>query len=198
MKFFTVFLFGLIFCLPLNAQNIYQKVAEHTCSCLGEKTPEELQAGNVEIQLGLCVMAGVYLHKEEFDQVFGGKSLKEIDMEKFGEDVGMEMLNICPQIFLNFVNTDDDEEADDDFSGIELGKITGIEKKQFNVVNLESGDGSILKFLWLWDFTGSEMLIDGSYKDKWLNVVYSNVELYDAQKATYVVFKVIEAIVEGE
>lgn len=198
MKFFIVLLFGLIFCLPLNAQNIYQKVAEHTCSCLGEKTTEELEAVNLEFQLGLCIIGGIFKNKEEFDQTFGGKTIQEIDMEKFGEDVGMEMLNICPQIFLNFVNGDDDEEANDEFSGIELGKITGIEKKQFNVVNLESGDGSILKFLWLWDFTGSEMLIDGSYKDKWLNVVYSNVELYDAQKATYVVFKVIEAIVEGE
>lgn len=197
MKFFTAFLFGLIFCLPLKAQNVYQKVAEHTCSCLGEKTAEELQTGNVEIQLGLCIIGGIFKNKEEFDKTFGGKSIQEIDMEKFGEDVGIEMLSICPQIFLNFID-DDDEEDDSGFSGIELGKITGIEKKQFNVVNHESGDGSILKFLWLWDFTGSEMLIDGSYKDKWLNVVYSNVELYDAQKATYVVFKVIEAIVEGE
>lgn len=197
MKFFIVILFGLIFCLPLNAQNIHQKVAEHTCSCLGEKTTEELEAVNLEFQLGLCIIGGIFNNKVAFDQTFGGKSIQEIDMEKFGEDVGIEMLSICPQIFLNFID-EDDKEDDSGFSGIELGKITGIEKKQFNVINLESGDGSILKFLWLWDFTGSEILIDGSYKDKWLNVVYSNVELYDAQKATYVIFKVIEAIVEGE
>ncbi|MGB7499132.1 MAG: hypothetical protein WA897_04510, partial [Moheibacter sp.] len=164
---------------------------------LGEKTTEELEALDLEFQLGLCIIGGIFQNKEEFDQTFGGKAIQEIDMEKFGEDVGIEMLSICPEIFLKFID-DYDEDDDSGFSGVELGKISGIEKKQFNVVNLESGDGSILKFLWLWDFTGSELLIDGSYKDKWLNVVYSNIELYDAQKATYVVFKVIEAIVEGE
>lgn len=194
----TTFLFFLcLTCLHLNAQNIHQLVAEDACECIENKSPEEINNTSAEMLVGLCVLEGVMNHKTEFETYFNGKGFREIDMEKFGEDVGIEMVTICPSTFLLFFSNEVEDKMYDDLK-IELGKIISIEKNQFNTVNLELGDGSILKFLWLWDFEGSQMLLDGSYKNKWMNIIYSNIEMFDPHKNTYVVYKIIEGMELGE
>lgn len=197
MRLFTTIVLILIFSISATAQELYTKIAEETCHCLEKKSPEGLNQSQKEMTLGVCMMEGLKKYKAEFDSFYEGKSFATIDMEKFGENIGIEMVAICPYTFFDFVE-DEFDYADTAALSIEFGKITSIEKNQFNIINLETGDGSVLKFLWLWEFEGSEVLTDKTYKDQWLNIIYSNVSLYDAQKETYVNFRVIEAIDPGE
>lgn len=184
--------------LNLTAQDNerIQKIARSTCECLNEKNLDDKTPQEVEVQFGLCILGSVSKNKKEFDEMYGGKSIMEIDMEKFGEEIGLQMAMICPDVFMN-LDLGPEEEMHAELN-VELGKITGIEKKQFNIVNLEMGDGSVLKFLWLWDFEGSDILSKGQYKNKWINIFYSNLMLYDAGKKSYVNYKVIEGVEFGE
>jgi len=180
----------------LTAQTFMKTMAIETCDCMSTKNTDGLQQKEIEMQMGLCILESVGKNRAAFDAHFGGKSITEIDQFKFGEDIGIEMASLCPMLLLNVADLS--EEAIETNLGVELGKIVSIDKKQFNVVNLETGDGSVLKFLWLWDFDGSPILVDKQYSGKWVNIFYSNVELLDAQKESYVVFKVIEGIELGE
>lgn len=108
------------------------------------------------------------------------------------------MLSFCSDFFIN--NFADEYMNEQYFSevSVELGKIKSIEKKQFNTVNLQMYDGSILKFIWLWDFEGSEILTKNQFKNKWINIIYSTIELYDPEIKKYIPYRVIEGMSFGE
>lgn len=187
-----------VFSLNLTAQNDeqIQKIAQSTCECLSEKNLEGKTQQEIEVQFGFCILGSVSKNKKEFDEMYGGKSIMEIDMEKFGEEIGLQLAGLCPDVFMNLDLGPDEEESVE--LNVELGKIISIEKKQFNTINLEIGDGSVLKFLWLWDFEGSDILIKNQCKNKWINIFYSSLLLYDAEKKSYVNYKVIERVELGE
>ncbi|MBA5628797.1 hypothetical protein [Moheibacter lacus] len=193
---------GFIFCVFLftglvGAQDFMEKVANFTCDCMGKKNTEGLSQQEIEMQMGLCILEGVDKNREDFDVHFNGKSITEIDQLKFGEDIGIKMASLCPMVLLGVADLSE-YQTETPSLAVELGKIKTIEKKQFNIVNLEIGDGSILKFLWLWDFEGSEILMKEQFKNKWINIFYSNLLLYDPEKKTYINFKVIEGVELGE
>lgn len=194
-------IFFLLFSLFSQAysQEFIEKLAQETCACLEGKSTEGLTQSQKEMQMGVCMFQGIGKYKEEFDAYKKDKNLLDMDLEAFGEEVGMQMAIICPSFIMQYYEADYLSEPVSDYSlEVELGKIKSIDKKQFNIVNLEIGDGSILKFLWLWDFEGSEILIKNQYKNKWINIFYSNLMLYDADKKTYINYKVIEGIEFGE
>jgi|26BtaG_2_1085354.scaffolds.fasta_scaffold00032_14 hypothetical protein len=191
-----ILLLSFLLSTQLGAQSLNEKLAEETCHCIEAINFENFTMKQKENQLGICIMSAISKHKPAFDLAHNGKSISEIDMEKVGEEVGLEMVNLCPFTFMEIV--EETEEVNPIQLKIELGKISGIEKSQFNTVNLESGDGSLLKFLWLWDFKGSDYLIKNTYKGKWMNILYSEIPLYDSKKGKYIHFKVIEGIEIGE
>lgn len=193
----TFFLIISMISINLFSQDFLDIVAQETCDCITQKDLEGLTSDEKEMQLGVCMFGSISKRKSQFDEYTHGKNLMEYGYEKFGEEVGINMAIHCPLFFMEYANEDISFGEEEKLS-IELGKIATIEKKQFNVVNLEVGDGSILKFLWLWDFEGSELLIKNQLKDKWVNIFYSNLMLYDPDRKTYVSYKVIEGIELGE
>lgn len=181
------------------SQEFIEKLAQETCTCLEGKSPEGLTQSEKEMQLGVCMFQGIGKYKEEFDAYKQDKNLLDMDLEAFGEEVGMQMAIICPQFIMQYYDSTALYETETAYSlEVELGKIKSIDTKQFNIVNLEIADGSILKFLWLWDFEGSEILTKNQFKNKWINIFYSNLMLYDPEKKTYINYKVIEGVELGE
>lgn len=182
------------------AQDVVEKVANSACDCLSTKNLEGLNDKQKEMQLGVCILNGFSQHKSEIEKGNGGKSILEGGMEEIGEEVGIQMALICPEVFLHFADVFMTDEASYEAAGImmDLGKITSIEKKLFNIVNLELADGSMLKFLWLWDFEGSEILMKNQFKNKWINIFYSNLEFFDPEKKKYIPYRVIEKVEFGE
>lgn len=182
-----------------SSQEFIEKLAQETCTCLEGKSTEGLTQSEKEIQIGVCMFQGIGKYKKEFDAYKQDKELLDMDLEVFGEEVGIQMAMICPGLVMSYYDSTDLYEPETAYSlEVELGKIKSIDKKQFNIVNLEIGDGSILKFLWLWDFDGSEILTKNQYKNKWINIFYSNLMLYDPEKKTYINYKVIEGVELGE
>lgn len=197
MKHLFTFSLFLLMIPTLFAQTFIEKLAEETCKCLEGKSTEGMNQSQKEMQMGICMFQGIGLHKQEFEDYKKGQGITEMNFESFGEEVGIQMAVICPIFIMEYVDPTYYTETENSLL-VELGKIKSIEKKQFNTVNLEIGDGSILKYLWLWDFEGSEILIKDQFKNKWINIFYSNLPLYDPEKKTYINFKVIEKIALGE
>ena len=107
------------------------------------------------------------------------------------------MWEICP---VNMMNFSDDFAFHDseDFPSVEFGKISTIQQNQFNTVILRLADGSLNNFLWLWDFEGSDILIEKEYVDKWINIFYLEAPMYNPETSSYVNYKIIDKIELGE
>lgn len=179
-------------------ESLIQTIAEESCQCMSKQPLTEMESEKVKFQLGACILQSLSNHRAEIVKYIGNSSIVDVMTEAFGEEVGLKMAFVCPDMFLYFA----DQGLYDDFSdyelSVELGKIKSIEKKQFNLVNLEMADGSLFKFLWLWDFEGSDLLIKNLYANKRVNIFYSTLELYDPELKKYISYKVIEGIELGE
>lgn len=192
---YTLFLFSFFLLFGFSqSQEFLEMLAEEACECMKESGYEDKEFEEIQMTVGTCILKSVMSHNEEFEEYSEGRKLMDMDLERFGEQVGMHMGVICPDLFMHI----DMNWADEEMTEIEFGKIISVEKRQFNVVNLESGDGSVLKFLWLWEFEGSRELQAGEFKDRWVNIIYSLVPLYDPSQNKYIDFRVIEAILSGE
>lgn len=191
----------LFFSTLAYSQEIYQILAEETCNCIEDIDIEEMSMAQREMNLGICMFKAANKHKVAFAAAHSGKDFLELanedEGEKVGEDIAIEMLELCPMIFMGFL-ADESDGSEEYALSVELGKISSVEKNQFNIVNLKMGDGSTLKFLWLWDFEGSELMIDNAYKDKWINIFFQEIPLYNSQQGKYINYKVIEGMELGE
>jgi hypothetical protein len=182
--------------LPNLPESLIEKISDDSCECMTGNSLNDMNQSQIEMQMGVCILQSVGKFKTEIESYLGQQSIIDIMTEQFGEQVGIKMALVCPQIFMFFSNYS--EGSMEMAYAVELGKIKSIEKKQFNMVNLEMYDGSVLKFLWLWEFDGSEILTKNQYKNKWVNIFYSTLEFYDPDLKKYVPYKVIEAIELGE
>ncbi|MET3731431.1 hypothetical protein [Moheibacter stercoris] len=212
LKLFTLYL--LFFGSILSAQEILKtnktidtsvlsndlmdKMAEETCECVKKLDFSGMPQNQIEMNLGMCILQSISSNKIEVENQLGAFSITSIMTEEFGEKMGLQMLSFCSDFFIN--NFADEYMNEQYFSelSVELGKIKSIEKKQFNTVNLQMYDGSILKFIWLWDFEGSEILTKNQFKNKWINIIYSTIELYDPEIKKYIPYRVIEGMSFGE
>lgn len=212
LKIFTLYLF--FFGSILSAQEILKtnktidtsvlsndlmdKMAEETCECVKKLDFSGMPQNQIEMNLGMCILQSISSNKIEVENQLGTFSITSIMTEEFGEKMGLQMLSFCSDFFIdNFADEYVNEQYFSEVS-VELGKIKSIEKKQFNTVNLQMYDGSILKFIWLWDFEGSEILTKNQFKNKWINIIYSTIELYDPEIKKYIPYRVIEGMSFGE
>lgn len=180
-------------------EELLETLASDACACLKNSKLEGLNRSQIEMQMGICLLQSVSNNKNEIEKKTGITTIQPSDLKGFGEMVGMKMAFICPEIFMFFIDEGEYGSEEEIWNvSVELGKIKSIEKKQFNIVNLEMADDSILKFIWLWDFEGSEILMKNQFSNKWVNVFYSTLELYDPEKKKYIPFRVIEGIELGE
>lgn len=180
------------------SNDLMDKMAEETCECVKKLDFSGMPQNQIEMNLGMCILQSISSNKIEVENQLGAFSITSIMTEEFGEKMGLQMLSFCSDFFIN--NFADEYMNEQYFSevSVELGKIKSIEKKQFNTVNLQMYDGSILKFIWLWDFEGSEILTKNQFKNKWINIIYSTIELYDPQIKKYIPYRVIEGMSFGE
>lgn len=180
------------------SNDLMDKMAEETCECVKKLDFSGMPQNQIEMNLGMCILQSISSNKIEVENQLGAFSITSIMTEEFGEKMGLQMLSFCSDFFIN--NFADEYMNEQYFSelSVELGKIKSIEKKQFNTVNLQMYDGSILKFIWLWDFEGSEILTKNQFKNKWINIIYSTIELYDPEIKKYIPYRVIEGMSFGE
>lgn len=197
MRFITLLL--LLLSISVYSQEFHEQLAIESCECVAQIDLESLTYEQREVQLGVCLIVSLGKFSKELENTYG-KTFIDFDEKEqilLFEKVGFKMWEICP---VNMMNFSDDFAFHDseDFPSVEFGKISTIQQNQFNTVVLRLGDGSLNNFLWLWDFEGSDILIEKEYIDKWINIFYIEAPMYNPETSSYVNYKIIDKIELGE
>lgn len=191
----------LLLILPFSVytQEFHEQVAFETCECIENLDLTDLSYQQKEVQLGICLIVGIGKFGKELEHTYGKLffDFDENEQNILYERIGFKMMEVCPFTMMSLSEHESLTEKDSEFK-VEIGKISSINAKQFNTVVLKLGDGSLNNFLWLWDFQGSEILIENKYSDKWINIFYLEVPMYNPETTTYINYKVIEKIELGE
>ncbi|WP_298427672.1 hypothetical protein [uncultured Kordia sp.] len=182
------------------------KVTEDVCECINEKDTANIKREALEMQLGICIAKAYSKNKEILKGTYDISFTDEASMEAFGEEIGLKMVEICPQtLFLiaqDYIGDDSEENAIDkeeingEVNGITLsGKIIDISENQFNIITFKGDNKRQHKLLWMEYFEGQELLTEfGNIKKKALKVSYINREMYDSKLKDYRTYKVLRKI----
>lgn len=180
------------------SQDFVDLAAQEICECVQSKDNDEKSRSQLEVQIGICMMETISTHPKEFEEYTNGKSLSELDFKNLGTEVGVRMVSYCPLFFTNFIQNHLEEEIPKEIPKeipteffIEKGEITAVKSNQFHTIHFKTEDGSLLKFMWLTDFEGAEILMKEQYKNKSVSIYYDNFEFYDPKSKSYIKHRVI-------
>lgn len=197
MRFIILLL--LLLSISVYSQEFHETIATETCKCLEQIDLESLTYEQKEVQMGICLIVSLGKFGDELENTYGKTFFDFDDREQtiLFERIGFKALEICPFTMISFTE-DGTFPQSEDFPSVEFGKISTIQQNQFNTVILRLADGSLNNFLWLWDFEGSDILIEKEYIDKWINIFYIEAPMYNPETSSYVNYKIIEKIELGE
>lgn len=189
-----------LFFLDAKSQDIVDVIAKEVCSCVNEKK-ESFSGANAEkiqMQLGLCIISSASKHEKEVTAKYGNAMQADGMMEKLGEDVGIKMAGICPDVFMLFADMEFDEESTETEEAPVLtmeGKIVEIKPEQFLTIIVKDSSGRTHTLLMLTFFETSNLLIENKLKknDK-VSIEYWEQEFYDPKAKDFRYYKGIQGI----
>lgn len=200
MKKITFTLLLLLVFLNTNAQDGLEVVTKEVCSCIESKKEslKTLSASQLQTQLGLCMLASYNANESVIKVKYGDIIGDEKNMEKFGEDIGVKMITICPETLMSIAGAlgegNDDSATDAEVKSVE-GKITEIKNEQFTTILVKDKNSRMYTFLVLNYFETANLVITNELnKNNSVVIKYSEVELYDNKAKEFRFFKVISGI----
>ncbi len=196
-------LFGFILAaMPflIWSQDILEPLAEETCSCVNDLNFETMNADQIEMNFGLCVLKSINDHQSEVEKEFGKKiDYQSPEFSKLIESIGGQMAITCPDVIMKLAQNDEmlesltGEEIDESYTV--TGKITNINQKQFYIIDFETEDKVPLKFIFLYDVENSDIIRSSTkWKGQKLSISYIEMELYDGSIGDFRTFKILDAI----
>ena len=203
----------LCFTIMVSAQGedskdqLLEDVTKDTCECIAEKNKEGISPEDLEMQLGLCLINSYGKFKKRIDKHLDVSLNNPESLEKFGQEVGLKMLTVCPDTFMSFAGELIEEEMNNDSDGdyviqkessnlkVVSGNVVNLKKDQFNIINFKATNKRMYKLLWMEYFEGQELLGElRKLKNKELKVSYENKEMYDPELKDYRMYKVVRKI----
>lgn len=190
MKNFLTFLLLLGLYMPLSAQDLMDKLADEACTCISKKDVEKMDADQLQMQLGFCIMESVGAHADEFQKQYGDLNFSDSDaMTKLGEQIGMKMAFKCPTVLMKMASVQT-EVATMPAPGVveELtGTVKAIDGDEIAQVTVVDESGRTHKFLWLRYFNGSDRFISepGKVIGSKVKVTFETIEAYSPKAREY-------------
>ncbi|AXG71465.1 hypothetical protein KORDIASMS9_03722 [Kordia sp. SMS9] len=193
----------------VNAQDkdtkdkVLEDVTNDVCACISEKVDEGISQKDIEVQLGLCLINSYGKFKARIDKYMNVSFDDATSMEKFGQEIGMKMITVCPDTFMSFAKDIIEEEVENYNASDETtpvftvvsGEAVKLVNDQFNVLSFKGTNKRMYKFLWLEYFEGQELLSDmKDLKKKQLEISFESIEMYDPKLKDYRTYKVLRKI----
>jgi len=199
---YAILLFLFIFNLKSFSQspeeskeNLLNKISIETCDCIAKKNLDFKSMDNDKLQLemGFCILEGYSNNKEEADKFLNISFDDERSLELLGEQIAMKMFTNCPDYIMALAQqslTDENTLSSNNF--VITGKISNIEKNQFNTIEFKDDSNRVHKLLWLEYFEGEHLLhSEEDFKNLNLEASYYESELFDPVIMEYRNFKII-------
>jgi hypothetical protein len=173
---------------------VYKKLANQTCDCINEKKKEKIS----EIELGLCVISTLGKLSDKEKKTINYETGSDM-LDKVSEQIGMEMVSVCPEVFSNMLQEETAAEAvatedyvpDPTFSGT----LEAVLSNEFKTFVLADDTNKKKEFIWLFPFDGDALLIKNKIvKGDKITLSYREQSFFDPKKNEYRMYNEILSI----
>lgn len=174
MKPSLLLLLGFLSIIPVWGQDVISKMSDGTCECLKKRDISAKGADALQVELGLCLIEQVEVHKKGLKKA-GYDTESAGIYEQLGQKVGVELALNCPEfmVVLGAMLKDKDSDFKDKVldrvnnpekstprpESVFLGEVKTIEYGDFVKIVLKDIDDKRKDFYWINSFQGDEALI---------------------------------------
>lgn len=183
----ALLLMTLLLPAVMAQDEVLDKVADSTCSCVEELKPDGLDHDAIMMKIGLCMFAAAQPYEKEL------KKKHKLDLsdlekgaEKLGELVGIRMAMKCPDQFNKLVQyAEEPEEIIAPAIAKVHGTITSVRDRQFSTIQIMDVSGRTIEFLRLEHFPNAELLTGAAATGVKGIFHFVARELFDPASGTY-------------
>jgi len=181
------------FTLAQEDYDYVDKIAQDACECISQKklTKPDLTSED----LGGCLLLSAKDYKVQLAKDYD-LNLDLLDTksgEKLGQTIGSRMAFICPTLVASLGNISEENKVEEHRL---VGKVKAINAETIIVLEVKTTEGKTEKIYWL-DFVNSDFDLQNNYqelKDKSIEAIYVNEELFDARINEYRKLKVLKTL----
>jgi hypothetical protein len=215
MKKFLLLLLAIgqfAFSQNLTKEKLKEKLGKELCEDIKDK---KFTSQNFEMVLGLSMMKVIKNNKADVEKHYGTDLYGEGGvLEKIGEDLGEQMVTICPDTFEKiygtgaldkYIDEAAEEMAADTVAYAEeayeepniSGKFVTSKLETFQTISVKQDNGSVSNFVMLYEFEGDDLVLQNKLKtnDK-LTVYYFEDTLYDPKQKKFIKYNIISEILK--
>ena len=181
----------------LTKSEFITQISSKTCNCLEEKKEN---ISNLEVEIGICMLSSLNEHMDDFIYYYGEIAFTDDKiMYNFGVEIGMKMVTICPNFFMDNLDSmkeiSNNDKSESNYNVFE-GKVLEINSnQQIFSFTVKDKTGTIVTFIILEDFESSDLILDGFINEKQkIEVEYYQKEIYDSQNKEFTFFNVVSSI----
>lgn len=185
----TTIWFFLILCLPgiAIAQDATDKMANKLCECIEQFNAEKLSTQEMQMKMSTCIIEGLGQLSDAEREALRVDVSDQQSMMDFAQRIGMRAANRCPEVMMQFAQSQGQGGAAVETRSVMEGTFQGLEAGEFAYLLIKAPGGQPQKLLWLRYFDGAEQLKDpASLKGKKVRVTFSTLSAYSPQLKDYI------------
>lgn len=180
LLFFTAFSFAQ------KKEVVFKKLADATCEC----TKAKGEATITDISLGLCIFQSLDKLTPKEQKIIGYNPEKKMEtIEGVAENVGLEMALICPDIFANMNDSEDEVVAEEATAAEDpsiIGTFDSMVSNEFVTIKIIDENKGKKDFIWLFPFDGDTLFIKKKVdKGEKIQIYYREQEFFDPKTNSY-------------
>ena len=204
--FLFILVTNVVFGQNATKNELIKKLTESTCNCTNKT---KVAPNKLKVTLGLCMLESINANKTQVFNVYKKKNIDKELIENVGEDIGGEMLTVCPETMEMLLNDEElmKEIAEDnniEVSAIEeeedlsvKGVFTEAKIDGYLYVIVKENSGKINQFVILQTFENVFLITDKVLKtNEAVKVLYFEQELYDTKLNKFIRQKVATDIIK--
>jgi hypothetical protein len=174
-----------VFVFAQKEEVIYKKLANQTCDCVKAKNTEKTS----ELELGICVIGSLGKLSEKEKKVIKYDTNSDSSLDKVSEQVGMQMVSICPDVFSSMLQNETTEDTvaedvapDPSVSGV----FQSIVSNDFKTIVILDDTNQKREYIWLYPFEGDSLLIKNKLvKGDKIRILYREQNFFDPKINDY-------------
>jgi hypothetical protein len=181
----------------LTKSEFITQISSKTCNCLEEKKEN---ISNLEVEIGICMLSSLNEHMDDFIYYYGEIAFTDDKiMYNFGVEIGMKMVTICPNFFMDnldsMIEISNNDKSESNYNVFE-GKVLEINSnQQIFSFTVKDKTGTIVTFIILENFESSDLILDGFITEKQkIEVEYYQKEIYDSKNKEFTFFNIVSHI----
>lgn len=194
MKISILFLFFIT--ATSFSQDVKEKIAKETCECTSKLDTASMDGTDLELNFGLCMLESYNKHIAEFSDSEKLDFENNTQMEKFGEEIAVKMLSVCPDLILKLGEGYKNEDAVSNDLSIE-GFFNGTKVESFLNLIIKEASGKTTKLILLDYFDNAYLMKDKLLKNNQaIKVTYYEAKLFDFKSNSFVATKILTNIIQ--